>query len=884
MTELKRWGASFSQTQDTRKDENAMKNPFPFHSLSRSNCMITAEGRRLRQRYTPRRRLSDRQTDLPGSIKRTGLILWTTAVLSLTGCSIDAGMTGYTGEPGSAVSGADTEAAGTVAADTQVKAAAQDSEEHFAETVGSDPEESLKEVCYLGPAGTYTEEAARLFFDEAATLLPMDTVADAIAEVSSGGSDYAVIPQENTLGGAVTDYVDALIAGEDIFVVGEVILPIDQTLMGVPGATIGDIKTVCSHAQGIKQTTVWRSEHMPDAVTEEMKSTAAAAAYVAQQGDKAIAAIAAPGAADLYGLSVLAESIQISDANRTRFYVLSQTPLPEDAHSRAAFVAECEANRIDDILVTIRDTGLELVTVHDRPEGSALGKYRYIIEAEDEDGITEEQMDRICGDAAVRFLGTFNLVEKPVSGGDVSAVPGDAATAADTADNAPASPSDDREQEPATVRSREATSYGSGIRPDTVRYKHAFIEEESAGAARASLSREGYALKQVVCLSRHNIRAPLSGAGSSLDTITPHKWFDWSAEASQLSVRGGTLETEMGQYFRKWLEAEGLFAPNYQPEDEAVRIYANSKQRTIATAQFFAAGLLPVHNIDIEYHAEFDTMDPVFNPVFTSLSDAWARAAEEEIHDHYDSVIAGLDDNYALLEDVIDVEESEDYINGSFTGFTTDDSVFSLEEGEEPSVAGSLKKACSISDALVLQYYEEPDRKKAAFGHALSDGDWEAISEIKDVYGDVLFSAPSVAVNVAHPLLEEIRNELSEEGREFTFLCGHDSNLASVLASLEVCEYSLPDTIEKKTPIGVKLVISRWEAPAGEDRITLDLVYQKTDQLRELTLPDAGNPPGIYSLRLEGLDADENGMYPAEDVIGRFTGAIEAYDEMISRW
>ncbi len=141
-----------------------------------------------------------------------------------------------------------------------------------------------------------------------------------------------------------------------------------------------------------------------------------------------------------------------------------------------------------------------------------------------------------------------------------------------------------------------------------------------------------------------------------------------------------------------------------------------------------------------------------------------------------------------------------------------------------------------------------------------------------------------MAVNVAHPLLEEIRNELSEEGREFTFLCGHDSNLASVLASLEVCEYSLPDTIEKKTPIGVKLVISRWEAPAGEDRITLDLVYQKTDQLRELTLPDAGNPPGIYSLRLEGLDADENGMYPAEDVIGRFTGAIEAYDEMISRW
>ena len=63
--------------------------------------------------------------------------------------------------------------------------------------------------------------------------------------------------------------------------------------------------------------------------------------------------------------------------------------------------------------------------------------------------------------------------------------------------------------------------------------------------------------------------------------------------AGRITVRGGTLETAMGQYFRKWLEAEGLFEQNYQPADGAVRIYANSKQRTIATAKFFSSGLLP---------------------------------------------------------------------------------------------------------------------------------------------------------------------------------------------------------------------------------------------------------------------------------------------------
>ena len=81
--------------------------------------------------------------------------------------------------------------------------------------------------------------------------------------------------------------------------------------------------------------------------------------------------------------------------------------------------------------------------------------------------------------------------------------------------------------------------------------------------------------------------------------------------------------------------------------------------------------------------------------------------------------------------------------------FLTNDSEFTLEEGKEPSVSGSLKQACQISDALVLQYYEEPDDEKAAFGHELSQADWESISEIKDVYGDVLFTAPSVAVNVS---------------------------------------------------------------------------------------------------------------------------------------
>ena len=274
------------------------------------------------------------------------------------------------------------------------------------------PDLTFAHVSYLGPEGTYTEEAAQFFFPETAAFLPKSTVPDAIADVTAGNADYAVIPQENTLGGAVTNYIDALIAEERVFVVGEVILPIRQTLMGIPGASIDDIRTVCSHAQGLTQSAAWRKEHLPAAETKETASTAAAASYVSETGDKTIAAVAAPGAAKLYGLSVLAENVQITDANKTRFYVLSLSRPEGDGRTHAVFEADCAANRIDDIIIEIHNTGLELVTIHDRPEGSELGHYHYIIEVENAAGITEEQLSRIETIPEVRCLGSFNVSEK----------------------------------------------------------------------------------------------------------------------------------------------------------------------------------------------------------------------------------------------------------------------------------------------------------------------------------------------------------------------------------------------------------------------------------------------------------------------------------------
>lgn len=277
-----------------------------------------------------------------------------------------------------------------------------------APTAGSFGENAA--VSYLGPEGTYTEEAARFFFNSSGSFTPKKTVEEAIEDAALKVSDYAVIPQENSIGGAVTNYIDALISRDDVYVVGEVIIPINQTLMGIPGATVKDIRTVCSHAQGIKQSEQWRKENMPDAAVEEMGSTAAAAAYVAEQQDKSIAAVAAPGAAELYGLEVLAENVQITDTNRTRFYVLSRDRVT--GGTNAVFTATCEAGELDDVISKIHNLNLELVTIHDRPEGSRLGKYNYLIEVEAADGVTDNQIKAVSNTDNVRFLGSFNTVIK----------------------------------------------------------------------------------------------------------------------------------------------------------------------------------------------------------------------------------------------------------------------------------------------------------------------------------------------------------------------------------------------------------------------------------------------------------------------------------------
>ena len=392
--------------------------------------------------------------------------------------------------------------------------------------------------------------------------------------------------------------------------------------------------------------------------------------------------------------------------------------------------------------------------------------------------------------------------------------------------------------------------------------------------------RAKYQLKEVVVMSRHNIRSPLTSGGAAHTRVTPHQWFAWTSPSSQLSLRGGVLETEMGQFFRKWLVGEGLLPDNYRPEGSEVLFYANSRQRTFATAKYFSAGFLPFANVEIQHKYFEDKMDPVFTPKFTKMNATYRQQILDEmqtIHGGPQAWMQSVQPTLTMMEDILDMAHSPAAKNDT-THFRYDDTQFVLEKGDEPKMKGGYKLANSVADALVLQCYES--ESMTAFGHQLTEKQWRDICAVKEVYDALLFTTHSAAVNLAYPLVSRIREELHHIGRKFTFLCGHDSNLASIGAALRLRYPETEQAFELHTPIGSKLVFEKW-SDGTEEYVAINLVYQRVGQLQNRTLLSTDEPPMVKPVTIDGLTPNSDGLYRLSELDARMAEAMAEYDAIV---
>ena len=394
-----------------------------------------------------------------------------------------------------------------------------------------------------------------------------------------------------------------------------------------------------------------------------------------------------------------------------------------------------------------------------------------------------------------------------------------------------------------------------------------------------AFAQQNLTMEKVTVVSRHSVRAPLEEYLNTLDEITGdgYQWTRWSVPGSYLTLRGGALETLFGEYFRLWLDAERFKIDSVQQ----VYFGASSKQRTIATARAFAAGMLPLMTVPVDYKVKADGsvgyLDQDYLPL---LND---RCAVDGVFDTVAFKIEAYRElgelqapSYAYLEKILRMKQHFDNTMGVNLYFYKGVNI------QEPQMVGGLNKANMASDAFILQYYEMENAKEAAFGRKLSFDDWKKLSDIKDYYGDILFAkAPIISVNISHCMLQRIQAEMAPEGHKFAFLCTHDSMIAAVLAALRVEDYELPNTIEVKTPIGFKLVLEQWvetDCDNPQKYVRANLVYQSTDQIRGKEPMDLSNPPMSYELSFTGMEKAENGMYRYDDFMRHLQKSIDAYN------
>jgi chorismate mutase/prephenate dehydratase len=243
-------------------------------------------------------------------------------------------------------------------------------------------------VSFLGPAGTFTQMAARRLFGAAADL-PLATIGGVFDAVRSFEADAGVVPIENSTEGAVTLTADSLLEG-DLVIQREIVLEVGHALVG-EGEDLSRVRTVHSHPQALAQCRAWLTEHLPHATRVESTSTAAAAAAVVGKNEEA--AIATPLAAELAGLSVLAEGIQDRADNATRFVVIAREdakPTGDDKTS-IAFVIQDEKGGLRRVLSIFEDAGVNLTRIESRPlaraarfntDERASWKYVFLVDLE----------------------------------------------------------------------------------------------------------------------------------------------------------------------------------------------------------------------------------------------------------------------------------------------------------------------------------------------------------------------------------------------------------------------------------------------------------------------------------------------------------------------
>lgn len=237
-------------------------------------------------------------------------------------------------------------------------------------------------VGFQGVSGSFSEQALFEYFGENTQTKAIEYFEDIFIELKNNKIDYGILPIENSSTGAISEVYD-LLNKYDFYITGEICVKVDQNLLGIPGATIDDIKEIYSHPQAFSQSSEFLKEH-PNWKLIPYHNTAKSAEYVKNQNNKALAAIGSKRAAKIYGLDIIRANINFNSNNSTRFVVISKE-MNEDINNNKISVVFSIPHKVGclyNVLKCFAENSLNLLKIESRPILNKPWEYFFYVDFE----------------------------------------------------------------------------------------------------------------------------------------------------------------------------------------------------------------------------------------------------------------------------------------------------------------------------------------------------------------------------------------------------------------------------------------------------------------------------------------------------------------------
>ena len=269
-------------------------------------------------------------------------------------------------------------------------------------------EQPLK-VAYLGPEGTFSQAAALKHFGQAVISKPMAAIDEIFREVAAGAVSFGVVPVENSTEGAINHTLDSFLE-HDLVICGEVELRIHHHLLVAENTKTERITRIYSHAQSLAQCRKWLDAHYPNVERVAVSSNAEAAKRVKSEWNSA--AIAGDMAAQLYGLSILADKIEDRPDNSTRFLIIGNQTVPATGDDKTSVIISMsnKPGALHELLIPFHTSGIDLTRIETRPSRSGKWTYVFFIDfiGHKDDPLVKSALEKIAQEAVgLKVLGSY---------------------------------------------------------------------------------------------------------------------------------------------------------------------------------------------------------------------------------------------------------------------------------------------------------------------------------------------------------------------------------------------------------------------------------------------------------------------------------------------